>query len=101
MGSLARACDLFTITISVKRNVKLVAIYENGLWPGSRARHTPSHQLNEDSLNAVDNFVHLGSILSSTLSLDEELNAKLGKASPAFGRLSNKSASETENRIRY
>ena len=50
----------------------------------------PVIQLNENSLNAVDKFVHLRSILSSTLPLDEKMNAMLGKGAPAFGRLSNK-----------
>ena len=35
----------------------------------------------------MDKFVYLGSTISSTLSLEDELKARIGKAATAFGKL--------------
>ena len=83
--SLARAWDLFTLTISVKKTEVI----------GQGTDSTPVIKLNGNTLNTVEKFVYLGSTISSTLSLDEELNARIGKAAAAFGKL-NKRAWEND-----
>ena len=38
-------------------------------------------------LNAVENFKYLGSIISNTASIDKEINARIARATSAYGRL--------------
>ena len=38
-------------------------------------------------LQVVDKFTYLGSTLSRVLHIDDEVNARIAKASAAFGRL--------------
>lgn len=47
----------------------------------------PNIYVNEQRLNLVDKFTYLGSTLSSTVVIDDEINTRLAKASAAFGRL--------------
>ena len=46
----------------------------------------PSFQINGVSLKEVDQFIYLGSTLSSDCSFDNEINSHMHKASSAFGR---------------
>ena len=77
MDRLARACELFGLTISIKKTEVL----------GQKTDSTPRITLQGNLLNTVDKFVYLGSTISSTLSLEEELNSRIGKATTAFGKL--------------
>ena len=77
MDNLARACDLFYLTISHKKTEIL----------DQKTDSTPRITLQGNVLNTVDKFVYLGSTISSTLSLEEELNSRIGKAATAFGKL--------------
>ena len=43
--------------------------------------------INGQQLNAMDKFTYLGSTLSRNIVIDDEVNARLAKASAAFGRL--------------
>ena len=77
MNSLSAACKDFALTISVKKTVVLqqgTAEPIDILLDGSR-------------LVQVDTFTYLGSTVSSSLSLEQELNGRIGKASTTFGRL--------------
>ena len=47
----------------------------------------PNITINGQRLNAVDKFTYLGSTLSKNAVIDDEVNARLAKASIAFGRL--------------
>ena len=47
----------------------------------------PNITVNEQRLNVVDKFTYLGSTLSRNVVIDDEVNARLAKASVAFGRL--------------
>ena len=77
MNSLATACDLFSLTISIKKTEVLF----QGIG------ESPSIILNGQPLNNVEKFVYLGSTITSSLSLDEELNSRIGKAATTFGKL--------------
>ena len=48
---------------------------------------TPHITIGEHALEVVDNFTYLGSCISSNLSLDSELNVRIGKAATAMARL--------------
>ena len=47
----------------------------------------PNITINGQQLNVVDKFTYLGSTLSRNVVIDDEVNARLAKASAAFGRL--------------
>ena len=47
----------------------------------------PNITVNGQRLNVVDKFTYLGSTLSRNVVIDDEVNARLAKASSAFGRL--------------
>ena len=67
---LAEACNLFGLTISVKKTEVI----------GQGTNSPPEIKLGGESLKTVDKFVYLGSTITSTLSLDEELTSRIGKA---------------------
>ena len=43
--------------------------------------------MNGEALKNVDKFTYLGSTISASLNLDEELNSRIGKAATAFSKL--------------
>ena len=47
----------------------------------------PAIAIDDHTLEVVENFTYLGSTISSNLSLDAELNTRIGKASTATARL--------------
>ena len=46
----------------------------------------PSISIGDHTLEVVDKFTYLGSTISSNLSLDAELNTRIGKAATAMAR---------------
>ena len=50
----------------------------------------PNIQVNGERLKAVDTFTYLGSTLSRNVTIDDEVQCRLAKASAVFGRLSEK-----------
>ena len=81
MDSFAVACQKFGLTIST---AKTEVLHQ----PAPGAEYTePVIHCNGVSLVAADKFTYLGSTLSRTASLDDEIAARLSKASSAFGRL--------------
>ena len=77
----SNACDNFGLTISTK---KTEVMHQPA--PG-KPYIEPNITINDQRLNAVDKFTYLGSTLSRNVVLDDEVNARLAKASAAFGRL--------------
>ncbi len=75
------ACDNFELAISTK---KTEVMYQPA--PG-RTYTEPNISVNGQRLSAVDKFTYLGSTLSHTVTIDDEVNNTLIKASAAFGRL--------------
>ena len=77
MNNLSEACKLFSLTISVKKTETL-----------SQGTEMPANiTLNGEALKNVDKFTYLGSTISASLNLDEELNSRIGKAATAFSKL--------------
>ena len=50
----------------------------------------PAISINDHELNVIHDFVYLGSAISDTLSLDSELNRRIGKAAITMSRLTKK-----------
>ena len=77
INNLDRACDVFSLSINVNKTVVL------SQGPSS----TTNISLKNCPLRTVESFNYLGSTITSMLSLEEEINIRLGKASTTFGRL--------------
>ena len=82
VDKFANACDSFGLTISTKKTEVL-----HQPAPG-KPYHEPNIQVNGERLKAVDKFTYLGSTLSRNVTIDDEVQCRLAKASSAFGRLS-------------
>ncbi|XP_063386472.1 uncharacterized protein LOC134672159 [Cydia fagiglandana] len=77
LDKFAYACTLFSMSINTKKTVILAQGYS----------FQPSISLESVPLEVVDKFCYLGSTVSSNLSLDAEVNVRIGKAATTFGRL--------------
>ena len=65
------------MTISVKKT--------EGIGQGTNS--PPEIKLSDKSLKTVDKFVYLGSTITPTLYLDEELTSRIGKTTVVFKKL--------------
>lgn len=84
MDLFSKACDDFGLTISTK---KTEVLYQ----PAPAALYIVPHiTVNRHTLPAADKFVYLGSTLSSSANIDEEVALSIARASTAFGRLKEK-----------
>jgi hypothetical protein len=75
------ACTNFGLTISTK---KTEVMHQPA--PG-KPYIEPNIIVNGQRLSAVNRFTYLGSTLSQNVVIDDEVNARIAKASAAFGRL--------------
>ena len=75
--NFSNACKKFGLTISVK---KTEVMCQNTTNP-------PIITIGEKVLETADQFTYLGSTISSNLSLDRELDKRIGKASGTMSRL--------------
>ena len=75
------SCDSFDLTISTK---KTEVVYQPA--PGKPYKE-PTITVKSQRLHVVDKFTYLGSTLSRAVHIDEEVNARIAKASAAFSRL--------------
>ena len=73
----AAACAEFGLTISLKKTVVM----------GQDVSSAPNISVGDHTLEVVDRFTYLGSTISSNLSLDAELNTRIGKAATTMARL--------------
>ncbi|XP_066285623.1 uncharacterized protein [Branchiostoma lanceolatum] len=77
----AEACKAFGLTISLK---KTEAMYQKP----PRGTYTPPQiSIDGQSLNAVDHFTYLGSVISNDATVTKDMDSRLGKACSSFGRL--------------
>ncbi|XP_069160807.1 uncharacterized protein [Procambarus clarkii] len=77
LNRFATACSAFGLTISLKK-IQVM---------GQDVNELPCINISGYMLEAVHEFVYLGSTLSDTLSLDTELNRRIGKAATALAKL--------------
>ena len=77
MDCFSRACRAFGLTISVKKTNVM----------GQDVEGPPHIKIESYELAAVHEFTYLGSVISDTLSLETELNSRIGKASTTLARL--------------
>lgn len=75
------ACTNFGLTISTQ---KTEVMYQPA--PGKQYAD-PNIHVNGERMNTVEKFTYLGSTLSRSVVIDDEVNARIAKASTAFGRL--------------
>ncbi|KAL8565905.1 hypothetical protein ACOMHN_000482 [Nucella lapillus] len=78
ISRLAHACTEFGLTISIKKTNVL----------GQDASPAPHISIGDCTPDAVEDPTYLGSTISSSLSLDIELNSRIGKAPAAMAHLS-------------
>lgn len=77
MNKFSHACKEFGLTISLKKtNVMCQGVEE-----------TPSIVIDDHSLEVVDSFTYLGATISKDLSVNNEINKRIGKASTVMARL--------------
>ena len=74
---LSEARKAFSLVVSVK---KTIIVTQDGITKGN-------FMLDNKPLEIGKKFCHLGSAVSSTTSLDDEMCVRIGKAATAFGRL--------------
>jgi hypothetical protein len=83
MDRFSKACTDFGLTISTK---KTEIMYQ----PAPLVPYTePSITLDGQKLAVADKFSYLGSTLSRTVSIDEEVTLRIARGSAAFGKLHN------------
>ncbi|BHF72663.1 hypothetical protein SprV_0401573200 [Sparganum proliferum] len=83
MDLFAADCDNFVLIINTKNTVVMHQP------PPDAAYNAPKINVNDVQLQVVDNFTYLGSTLSRTIKIDDEMARRISKASQAFGRLQN------------
>ena len=77
MDRLSKACKELALTISIKKTEVMA----------QDAEIPPSICVYSANLSVVDNFKYLESTISSNLSLDVEINARIGKAATVMAKL--------------
>ena len=75
------SCDCYDLIISIN---KIEVVHQ----PAPRKPYKePTSKVKGQRLQVVDKFTYLGSTLSRVVHIDDEANARIAKASAAFGRL--------------
>ena len=77
IGRFASTCREFGLTTSLKKTKVM----------GQDVSSAPNISIGDYTLEVVDEFVYLGSTVSSNLSVDTKLNARIGKASTTMALL--------------
>ena len=81
VDQVSDSCDSYDLTISIK---KTEVVYQPA--PGKPYKES-TITVKGERLQVVDKFTYLGSTLSRVVHIDDEVNARIAKASAAFGRL--------------
>ena len=80
----AKACQNFGLTISIPKTEVL-------FQPAPGEPHSEPHiSINGQKLGNTDKFPYLGSTMSNTATIDDEISLRLARASASFGRLSSR-----------
>ena len=80
MKKFSDACDNFGLTISLKKTEILTQETET----------PPAIKIGDHQLSVVEQFTYLGSTITGNLSLDKELDKRIGKATSTMARLTTK-----------
>ena len=75
------SCDSYNLTIGIK---KTELVYQPA--PG-RPYKELTITVKDQQMQIADKLIYLGSTLSIVVHIDDEVNARIAKASAAFGRL--------------
>ena len=75
------SCDNYDLTITIK---KIEVVYQPAL---GKPYKEPTITVKGQRLQVVNKFTYLGSTLSRVVHIDDEVNARIAKASAVFGRL--------------
>ena len=81
VDQVSDSCDSYDLTISIK---KTEVVYQPA--PGKPYKE-PTITVKGQRLQMVDKFTYLGSTLSRVVHIDDDVNARIAKASAAFGWL--------------
>ena len=81
MNRFSQACSNFGLTINTEKSE---VMYQPA--PG-KVYAEPNITTNGKKLKVVDRFTYLGSTLSQNVTIDDEINTRISKASSTFGRL--------------
>ena len=81
VDQVSESCDSYDLTISIK---KTEVVYQPAL---GKPYKEPTITVKGQRLQVADKFTYLGSTLSRVVHIDDEVNARIAKASVAFGRL--------------
>ena len=90
VNQVSDSCDSYDLTISIKKT----EAYQPA--PG-KPYEEPTITVKGQRLQVVDKFTYLGSTLSRAVHIDDEVNARIAKASAAFGRLREVFGTEVES----
>ena len=82
VDQVSDSCDSYDLTISIKTTE---VVYQPA--PGKPYNKEPTITVKGQRLQVVDKFTYLGSTLSRVVHIDDEVSARITKASAAFGRL--------------
>ncbi|KXJ17990.1 putative uncharacterized transposon-derived protein F52C9.6 [Exaiptasia diaphana] len=81
VDDFARASTRYGLAISIKKTEVMFQPKPKG------SPQQPAIQIGDEDLKVVDRFCYLGGILSQNARIDDEVTARIAKASAAFGRL--------------
>ena len=79
MNQVSDSCDSYDLTISIK---KTEVVYQQA--PG-KPNKEPTITVKGQQLQVVGKFTYLGSTWSGVVHIDDRVNARIVKASAAFG----------------
>ena len=82
MTKFLSVCNAFGLTISTQKMQVICKPASHTMQPNPRIR------MKGNALEVVDKFTYLRSVLSKNVTIDNEVNNRLAKASATFGRLS-------------
>ena len=91
VNCLAHACREFGLIISLKKTNVM----------GQDVSEAPSISIGDYTLDVVEDFTYLGSTISSNLSLEAEINKRIGKAASVMSRPVNKSMGKHQSHHKY
>ena len=81
MDQVSDSCDSYDLTISIKKTEEV-----HQPAPGKPYKE-PTFTVKGQRLQVVDKFTYLGRTLCRVVHIDDEVNARIAKASAAFGWL--------------